>query len=192
MTKVGKSMKRKIFIGLTVALIFSILMTFGVYASTSHANFSRVAARINGKNGFATSEAFLIKGYVYRSEADKIVELVNAERRAQGLGELVWEENNYTIAQQRAFEISQHFAHERPDGSAVSTLSERIHGENLATDPGATRGASTIMSAWMNSDGHKSNILYADYKTISVACVEIDDICYWVQVFSVYEPSTAA
>lgn len=185
-------MKKRIVIGLCLALILSVFLTIGVSASHSTANFTRVAARINGKQGQATLDEYLIKGYVYRSEAEKMVELVNNERRAQGLQELVWEENNYTIAQQRAFEISQHFAHERPDGSAVSTLSEHIHGENLATDPGGTRGASSIMSAWMKSEGHKGNLLYGDYKSISVACVEIDDIRYWVQVFSVYEPSTAA
>ena len=45
------------------------------------------------------------------------------------------------------------------------------------------------MNLWMNSEGHRNNILYPNYKSIGIGCFKNGDIYYWVQDFSISETS---
>jgi hypothetical protein len=47
--------------------------------------------------------------------------------------------------------------------------------------------AAEVMDAWMNSEGHRENILTGYYTRIGVGCVEIEGRCYWIQWFSKYD-----
>ena len=40
------------------------------------------------------------------------------------------------------------------------------------------------MTAWMNSPGHRENILQSDFGRMGVGCAYIDGIYYWVQLFA--------
>ena len=46
------------------------------------------------------------------------------------------------------------------------------------------------MTAWMNSDGHRRNILDSDYTSIGVGCFYKDNTYYWVQLFGINTPET--
>ena len=41
----------------------------------------------------------------------------------------------------------------------------------------------TVMNSWMNSPGHRANIMNGDFDTIGVGCAEINGRLYWVQLF---------
>lgn len=43
--------------------------------------------------------------------------------------------------------------------------------------------ASSAMNAWMNSQGHKANILHNYYTTIGIGVYEYNGSKYWVQLF---------
>ena len=119
--------------------------------------------------------------------ASQVVELVNAERAKYGLSALTVDAKVQQAALVRAKESAQSFSHTRPNGSSFSTalteagVSYRTAGENIAY------GQSTpqqVMNAWMNSSGHRANILNANYTTIGVGYTVINGTAYWAQLFT--------
>ena len=116
------------------------------------------------------------------SEAFKVLELVNQERAAQGLGALTMDRELLDFAFVRADEIAFVFDHIRPTGQEL-TIPEggRTFGENIAM---GQRNAAEVMDSWMNSSGHRANILNASYTRIGIGAVVIEGGYYWVQCFS--------
>ena len=89
----------------------------------------------------------------------------NAERENSGLKLLVWNEKSAAAADLRAKEAAQVFSHTRPDGSAWYTADpDTLYGENLAR--GYKTGKAAV-AAWMQSPGHKANILNPEYTSVS-------------------------
>lgn len=128
------------------------------------------------------SARYRIYGYVYESEAKEVFRLTNAERKAQGLPALTWEEDLYSAAVQRAFEQYVLQSHTRPDGSAWHTVHKLANGENLAGGP--IFDADTVVQGWMASDmGHREAILDTDFNSMAAACVETNIGVFWVQLF---------
>ena len=80
----------------------------------------------------------------------------------------------------RGFENVIYWSHTRPDGEECFSANSRMMGENIAT--GQT-SPEQVMNAWMNSSGHRANILGSTYKRIGIGCVYIQGTYYWVQCF---------
>lgn len=120
--------------------------------------------------------------------AEQVVKLVNEERAKAGLSPLTLQSNMTAAANIRAKELEQQFSHTRPDGSSCFTalneqgISNRFMGENIAygqTTP------SWVMNSWMNSSGHRANILNSHYTNIGVGCYQNENNGkYWVQLFT--------
>lgn len=115
--------------------------------------------------------------------AGEVVTLVNQERARQGLPALGTLDTLTAAAQVRAPEVARSFSHTRPDGRSFSTvLSEAgvtnyyMAGENIAS---GQRTPEAVMNSWMNSSGHKANILNKEFTHIGVAYHN----GAWVQVF---------
>ena len=120
------------------------------------------------------------------SLAEQVVALVNEERAAAGLNPLTINESAMSAALVRAKEIRQSFSHTRPNGSSFSTalkeqgVSYRGSGENIAY---GQRSPEAVMKAWMNSSGHRANILNEKFTSIGVGCYEQNGVLYWTQLF---------
>lgn len=121
------------------------------------------------------------------SAAAEILSLVNAERARAGLAPLTLNAEVSRAAAIRANEIQASFSHTRPDGKSFSTvlteagISYRASGENIAY--GQTT-AEKVMSDWMNSSGHRANILNSGYTELGVGHVkDASGTDYWVQLF---------
>ena len=121
---------------------------------------------------------------------EKVVELVNEERANYGLSPLVSDWDLKNAAFMRAQELTQYFSHTRPDGSDCFSILDELGisygavGENIA---GGQWSPELVMESWMNSTGHRENILNADYTRIGVGCFydPYSDWGYnWVQIFS--------
>ena len=116
-----------------------------------------------------------------------VVALVNKERESRGLTPLIMDPALDKAAAQRAEEVSGHFAHKRPDGSSNFTVLDEMNinygyaGENIA---GGQTSAAAVMNSWMNSTGHRTNILSKDYYKIGVGHYISGGMDYWVQVFT--------
>ena len=108
-------------------------------------------------------------------QAYEVLDLVNAERAKEGLSPLAMDRDLLETAMQRAVEISYYFSHERPDGTDCWTAfpaGKRTVGENIAMmqpDP------EWVMGSWMNSAGHRANILHPDFTAIGIGCVYVGE-----------------
>lgn len=98
--------------------------------------------------------------------AEQVVELVNQERTKAGLNAVTLDQNIASAALVRAKEIETSFSHTRPNGSKFSTaLTEqgvtfKGAGENIAW---GQKSPEAVMQAWMNSEGHRANILNKNF-----------------------------
>lgn len=120
--------------------------------------------------------------------AAQVVDLVNAERVKAGLSKLKMDADITAAANVRAKEIKQSFSHTRPNGSSFSTalteqgISYRGSGENIAW---GQKSPEQVMDGWMNSDGHRANILNKNFKNIGVGYYQDEKgVNYWVQLFT--------
>lgn len=123
------------------------------------------------------------------SYAEQVLSLVNAERAKAGVGALVLDPALCRAAAARAQEITGTFSHTRPDGTDCFTIlgqfgiSYRAVGENIAA---GQRTPEAVMASWMNSSGHRANILSASYRKLGVGCVQTGEGfgIYWTQLFT--------
>jgi uncharacterized protein YkwD len=107
---------------------------------------------------------------------DEVVRLVNQERAARGLAALVRSPQLDAAARRHSDDmaIRNFFSHTGSDGSnAGSRIAGTgylaiAYGENIAA---GFRTAQDVVTAWMNSEGHRRNILDPMFKEIGVALV---------------------
>ncbi|URN94842.1 MAG: CAP domain-containing protein [Candidatus Pristimantibacillus lignocellulolyticus] len=115
---------------------------------------------------------------------NEILKLVNAQRASAGLSALSLDASLNTVAMEKArdMDVNNYFSHNSPTyGSPFDMLktygvSYSYAGENIAT--GQT-SAAQVMNDWMNSSGHRANILSANFTKIGVGYVNGE----WVQIF---------
>ena len=120
-----------------------------------------------------------------RTKAEEAFEKVNETRRANGVAALAWEESLYDLACTRAEEIVTKFSHERLDGSYVGDVMIRQMGalgcgENIASN---YQSVTNLVNGWMNSDGHRENLLNTEFYAGAIACYCHNGTCYWVNLF---------
>lgn len=123
----------------------------------------------------------------YRAQ---VVALMNQERAAAGIGGITQSATLDALAQIRAQEIVQNFSHTRPNGASCFTVFEEngvtylVAGENIAA------GYSTpeeVMNGWMNSEGHRANILNSSFGQVGIGYYTDPNSgygTYWVQIFT--------
>jgi uncharacterized protein YkwD len=119
------------------------------------------------------------------SAQGQVVSLVNAARQDAGCDPLTTETGLTTAAQRHASDMASrdYFEHTTPEGV---TFDQRIRNAGYSR-PGAeniakgARTADSVMELWMNSPGHRANILNCDLNTIGVGLDR--DGFYWVQDF---------
>src|ERR1700754_2580600 len=109
--------------------------------------------------------------------------LLNDERAGAGLHPLVEAQGLTQPAAAYSARMVQEnfFAHVAPDGATLTDRLEAVHyidpdgdwtvGENIAWGQGNLATPRNIMVAWMNSPGHRANILTADYDEVGLGVV---------------------
>lgn len=123
------------------------------------------------------------------SYAQEVLKYVNQERAKAGLDALQLDTSLCSAAATRAKEITTVFDHTRPNGkTCFSILDEnkiscRAAGENIAAGQATPKA---VVESWMNSPGHKENILSKDYHKLGVGYVKTGSGYkhYWVQIFT--------
>ena len=127
--------------------------------------------------------------------ANSVAVLVNKERAQRGLSPLRVLPRLQSAAQVRAQEIIQLFDHQRPNGTKCFSVIEEFGldyyyiGENIAA--GQT-SPERVMNAWMNSDGHRGNILDPEFMYIGVGVAQSGNTIYWSQMFLKYDEFSEA
>ena len=117
--------------------------------------------------------------------AREVLELVNKERAKRGVAPLRLSQALMDGAAIRAKELTQSFSHTRPDGRDCLTIipSYTAAGENIAA---GQRTPEDVVASWMQSPGHRENILDADFTEIGIGHAFQSGSMfghYWVQLF---------
>ncbi len=117
----------------------------------------------------------------------EVLDLVNVERAKYGLSPLQFHEGAFEAAQVRAVELEKSFSHTRPNGSSCFTalneagVSFRGAGENVAI---GQQTPEQVVQAWMNSEGHRANILKDSYTHLGVGVYKTSSgQMAWAQLF---------
>lgn len=138
----------------------------------------------NSKPGNSETEE---EGSFRPAYIQQVIDLVNKERAKAGLSPLKESAAASSAAAVRAKEIAVNFSHTRPDGSGFSTALQqsgatfRGAGENIAY---GQRTPEAVMDSWMNSSGHRANILSKSFTTIGVGYYQDGNgTGYWTQLF---------
>lgn len=132
-----------------------------------------------GGNGQSTGNSSTASTY-----ANQVVDLVNQERAKAGLAPLTSDPALTNMALDKAKDMynNNYFDHTSPTyGSPFDMMNQygirySYAGENIAK---GQRNPQEVMNAWMNSDGHRKNILSANFAKIGVAYYN----GVWVQEF---------
>jgi len=116
----------------------------------------------------------------------RVVELVNAERAEAGLAALKINEKLSSVAREKSSDMQRngYFSHTSPTyGSPFDMLrkfgiSYNTAGENIAMGYSSPEA---VVNGWMNSAGHRANILSSAFTEIGVGHVANGN--YWTQLF---------
>lgn len=126
-----------------------------------------------------------ITGTFDYATAHQELELINEVRQSRGLAAITLNARLTEAAMLRAAELAVYYSHTRPDNTDCFTVSGGIRGENIAIN---YRDAEEVVDGWMNSDGHRDNILSVNNRSVGIGCfIDGDGVTYWVQLFSPYE-----
>lgn len=140
-----------------------------------------------GYDGYKCAEPVKISGKRDYAAAYKVLELVNKQRTKKGLSKLKMDKSLLETAMLRSAETAVCFSHTRPNGSTCFSANDLMMAENIAA--GQT-SATEVMTSWMNSSGHKANILDSSSTSIGIGCFIHNGVYYWVQCFGQNSPSS--
>lgn len=123
----------------------------------------------SGNSGSSTASA------VMNSDEKEVFDLINKQRTNNGLQALKVDEELQKVARIKAQDMvdNNYFAHESPtygspfDMMKSFKISYRTAGENIA----ANSSNSGAVTAWMNSSGHKANILNSNFNYTGIGVV---------------------
>lgn len=145
-----------------------------------------------GAAGNATAQGMITDDRQATSDAQasQVLELVNKERSSRGLQPLRLDSKLNKVAAEKARDmaVNGYFSHDSPVyGSPFDMMRSfgvdyHSAAENIAA---GQRSASEVMSSWMNSSGHRANILNPDYGKLGVGYYDAGSKApYWVQEFT--------
>lgn len=124
-----------------------------------------------------------------KSMESRVVTLVNAERAKAGLQPLKenWQLSRVARYKSQDMINKGYFSHTSPTYGSPFTMMQSFGitfsaaGENIAQ---GQRSPEEVMNSWMNSPGHRSNILSPAYNQIGVGLAKDSaGRCYWTQMF---------
>lgn len=123
------------------------------------------------------------------SQENEVIRLVNVERARAGLPALKTNWQLSRVARYKSADMANrgYFSHTSPTYGSPFRMMESFGlrfsaaGENIAY---GQRTPAEVMRDWMNSPGHRSNILSRNYTEIGVGLAKNKNgVCYWTQMF---------
>ena len=198
---------KKLLISSVISTLTVVMLSFGASASVTHKVVSgdsmwKIAVKyqvglseIKNANPHISNPDLIYPGQIINiptldsgvsSYENEVIRLVNEIRVKNGLKALTadWELSRVARFKSQDMKDNNYFSHTSPVyGSPFEMIknfgiSYRSAGENIA------KGQSTpqaVVNAWMNSSGHRANILNSSYTRIGVGYVESGK--YWTQMF---------
>ncbi|WP_083258587.1 CAP domain-containing protein [Cellulosilyticum sp. I15G10I2] len=162
-------------------LIVSVLVSFAVLAGSTNLYAASAPVRRTTSQPTTTSTSTSVVAY-----ENKVLELVNVERKKAGLKPLAMDESIRKVARLKSqdMQTKKYFSHTSPTyGSPFDMMKKhgityKTAGENIAM---GQKTPEAVVKAWMNSPGHRANILKPAFTHIGVGYVATGS--YWTQMF---------
>lgn len=138
------------------------------------------STEMRNQQGDSTNSSKTGANFDASSLALEAFELINQERIKAGLEEVEMDSTWMDLAEMRSEELPEKYDHVRPDGTRMST--EYRCAEIINRRAGT---ASSAVSSWMDSSGHKDIILADKYNYAGIGCYQSEDgTVYWCMLFS--------
>lgn len=198
---------KKIITAIAGLLVLSAFLAFGVSANTTHTvvrgdTMWKIALRyevglseIKGANTHIANPNLIYPGQVLNipsvdstvtSYEKEVIRLVNEIRVKNGLKALTYDWELCRVARYKSQDMknNNYFSHTSPTyGTPFQMMksfgiSYRTAGENIAKGQATPQA---VVNAWMNSSGHRANILNSSFTKIGVGYVASGK--YWTQMF---------
>lgn len=128
---------------------------------------------------------------VYSEYINDVIRLVNEARANEGIAPLTADTSLTSAAAVRASELNTLFSHSRPNGSSCFTVLKEMNikystcAENIAI---GQRTPQDVVNSWLNSSGHRANIMNPKLTKIGVGVTAAAYDGYsgyaWVQLFT--------
>lgn len=147
--------------------------------------------RVTPVSGFGNFKLKLIDHGNLNSIAKKVIRNTNKQRRQRGLDPLTGNKRLQMAAQAHVDDmdaVGRYLGHESSDGRQLRDRIDEVNyqwryiAENAATGQGSPQD---VVESWMNSPGHRANIISKDVSEIGVGFA-IDNqtgATYWIQNF---------
>ena len=125
----------------------------------------------------------------FSSYQQQVLDLVNAERTKRGISALTLDSNLSSVARKKSQDMvnKNYFDHTSPTyGSPFDMMKQfgisyRTAGENIAK---GQKTPQEVVTAWMNSEGHRKNILNPNFTNLGVGIAkDSKGTTYWTQMF---------
>ena len=197
-------MKKRVFLVLLFVMLFS-AQTFAqsTYTVVSGDTLWKIASRnqvgvseLISANPQIKNPALIYPGQkltiptvTTTAQEDEVIRLVNVERSKQGLQLLTKNWELCRVARYKSADMANkgYFSHTSPTYGSPFKMMESFGirfssaGENIAY---GQRTPQEVMNGWMNSPGHRSNILSPSYTQIGVGMAKNSSgVLYWTQMF---------
>lgn len=123
----------------------------------------------------------------------EVLNLVNEERAKYNAPPLKWDDKLAKLAENHCKDMINRnfFSHNTPDGKTpfdrmkAAGISYIAAGENIAAGQSSPQ---SVMESWMNSSGHRKNILNPDFEYIGIGIVRGGSYgIYWAQEFATFK-----
>ena len=124
------------------------------------------------------------KTYVNEQAPGEVLALLNAERKAQGLGELTLDPTLCKATTIRATEAHEQkgdfadWAHKRPNGDTWFTVLDEVGFSSSLRGENAARGQAdgeSLYNAWYNSEGHRNNMMNPNFTKVGISMVKVGE-----------------
>ncbi|MGM8215944.1 CAP domain-containing protein [Bacillaceae bacterium W0354] len=147
--------------------------------------FAPVSSRVDG---IEETEVVANNDFEAHKFELKVLELVNVERDKHGLAPLEYSKEVSIVARDKSWDMANngYFNHESPTYGSPFEMMDAYGvdywaaGENIAK---GHRSPEQVMEGWMNSEGHRANILQENFTHLGVGFVKKGGTYYWTQMF---------
>ena len=180
------------------AILICQLLFFSFFLGISVSDVSAQTASGRGRRSSAITASRTVRiGSLDRLPSASQIEkeafdLINNERRKKGLHPLIWSDRIARVARTHSKNMADQrfFSHRGKDGSTVSDRANKAGvkwagiGENIVYFNGSREPADFAVRCWMDSRGHKQNILNKNWQESGIGVTVTPDGTYYLtQVF---------
>lgn len=156
---------------------------------TSFSDIMAVNPLIKSPSSLYVGEVLSIPASTISTFESEVIRLVNVQRTNRGLKALGKSVKLCNIARIKSQDMinSNYFSHTSPRYGSPFNMMENMGVQFMAAGENIAMGQTTpaqVMNSWMNSPGHRANILSVAYSQIGVGLAKNKNgVCYWTQEF---------